>query len=246
MLVASVVVLAGLLIFFAVRQQGHIEEPGRASRAAIPAPESVAPAPDPAPATPAAPAPAAIATVELPPKGFSIADVLGKTKRDVDRALGHGEQLEDGPWDYGFGKVAVLVAFEAGRAVFVSVTAPEFHNTETDRTAVLAWMQAPPGSDFDHTHNFDFELGIWAPGAQDRQLVRRAVAEAVTDGLRSSGGGGTAAANYTRLEVSLPNESSCTRAVLAELVRKHALKSAGFESLECLTMSANPPILQLR
>jgi hypothetical protein len=53
-------------------------------------------------------------------------------------------------------------------------------------------------------------------------------------------------ANYTCLEVSLPDESSCTRATLAELVRKHALKSSGFESLECMTMSANPPILQLR
>lgn len=197
--------------------------------------------------TPPSP-PTSRATVELPPKGFVLSDVLGKTKRDVDRALGRGEQLEDGPWNYGLGKVAVLVVFEAGRAVFVSVTAPEFHNTDADRAAVLRWMQTPAGADFDHTHNFDFELGVWAPGAQDRQLTRRAIAENVTENLRVSGefGGGTASANYTRLEVSLPDGNRCTRGVLANLARKYDLKSAGFDSLECMTVSPGSPVLQLR
>lgn len=173
------------------------------------------------------------ATVELPPKGFKLADVLGKAKRDVDRALGHGKQLDDGPWDYGFGKVAVAVVFEAGHAVFVSVAAPEFHNTEADRTVVLAWMQATDGVEFDHTHNFDFELGVWAPGAQDRQLARDAVAEQVTEGLKSSVGG-FASANYTWMEVSLQDLDTCSRAVLGQIARAYDLKNAGFEVMECV------------
>ncbi len=194
------------------------------------------------------PEPSPRATVDLPPKGFVLADVLGKTKREVDLALGHGNQLEDGPWNYDFGKVSVVVVFEAGRAAFVSVTAPDFHNTNADRAAVLAWMNASPDADFDHMHNFNFELGIWSPGAQDRQLARREVAKTVTERLRESGGFGygTVAANYTRLEVSLRDEDSCTRATLVELSRKYNLKSAGFESLECMTMSRASPVLQLR
>lgn len=195
----------------------------------------------------AAPAPPR-ATVELPPQGFALGDVIGKTKRGVDQALGHGKQLEDGPWSYNVGKVSVLVVFEGGRAVFVSVQAPEFHGTDADRAAVLAWIQAPPDADLDSTHNFNFELGVWATGAQERQLARRDVAHAVTEGLRAAGGfgAGTASANYTRLEVSLQDDDSCTRAVLAGIARKYDLKGAGFDSMECTTMSQRAQVLQLR
>jgi hypothetical protein len=174
------------------------------------------------------------ATVELPATGFRLADVLGKTKRDVDRALGHGDQLEDGPWQYdGFGKVGLLVVFEAGHAVFVAVQAPEFHNSDADRAAVLAWMQTPNDVDFDRTHNFDFELGVWTAGAQDRQLARRALAVTVTEGLKSSLGG-YASANYTWLEVSLRDPDTCTRASLGRIAKTYDLKSAGFDVMECL------------
>jgi hypothetical protein len=182
--------------------------------------------PSPAPSAPAALPPKA--TIELPAKGFKLVDVLGKTKRDVDRVLGHGEQLEDGPWQYdGFGKVGVLVVFEVGHAVFVSVSPPEFHNSSADRAAVLAWMQAPDDVEFDHTHNFDFELGVWAPGAQGRQLARRALAEKVTEGLKSSVGG-FASANYTWMEVSLRDPDTCTRKSLSRIAQTYNVKSAGF------------------
>ena len=188
-----------------------------------------------APPAPPAPTPTSPnANVELPAKGFKLADILGKTKRDVDRVLGHGEQLEDGPWQYdGFGKVGVLVVFEANHAVFVSVQAPEFHNASADRAAVLAWMQAPDDVEFDHTHNFDFELGVWAPGAQDRQLGRRALAEKITEGLKSSIGG-FASANYTWMEVSLREPDACTRSSLRQIAKAYNVKSAGFEMLECM------------
>src|ERR1043165_2171128 len=175
-------------------------QPAEGSTTSTTAPSaSASPAAPPSASAPPSPK----ATAELPAKGFRLADVLGKTKRDVDRALGHGEQLDDGPWQYdGFGKVGLLVVFEAGHAVFVSVQAPEFHNSDADRAAVLAWMEAPDDVEFDQTHNFDFELGVWAPGAQDRQLARRALAEKVTEGLKSSVGG-FASANYTWMEVTL-------------------------------------------
>jgi len=55
-----------------------------------------------------------------------------------------------------------------------------------------------------------------------------------------------AAANYTRLEVSLVDDTKCTRAVLSEIARKYDLKSAGFETMECMTTDAHSAILQLR
>lgn len=228
MLVALVVVLVGLLVLLAVRQ-GRIEDEQRAKHVAVQAQPPSATVPT--------------ATVELPPKGFSLADVLGKAKHDVDRVLGNGEQLDDGPWNYGFGKVGVLVVFEAGRAVFVSVTAPGFRNTDADRAAVLSWMQAPPDVDFDQTHK-EFGFGVWAPGAQARQFERRKLAEAVSVHLQSSGIG-LASATYTRLEVAFFSADSCTRATLAELARKYSLKYNSFDSVECLPMGANFLILQL-
>lgn len=217
---------------------GSVASPGTsANTASLPPPPmttttTTAAAPPVPPAASGPPAPTA--TVELPPRGFTLADVLGKPKREVDRALGHNEQLEDGPWQYdGFGKVGVLVVYEAGRAVFVSVQAPEFHNSAADRAAVLAWMQAPDDVDLDHTQNFDFELGVWAPGAQDRQLARRALAQRVTDGLKSSVGG-FASSTYTWLEVTLHNPDACTQAFLGRIAKVYELKSAGFDVMECV------------
>lgn len=180
--------------------------------------------------------------VELPPKGFELGAVLGKAKAAVDKVLGKSTQLDDGPWLYdGFPGVALHVVFEANLAVYVSVAAPGFHNTDADRATVLAWMHAPADIDFDRTTKFDFELGVWTPGAQARQLHRRELAQAITTQLKAEGG--LAAANYTHLEVTLTQPDRCTRDRLGRLAREHELKAAGFDTLEC---TLNDTTLHLR
>jgi hypothetical protein len=205
-------------------------------------------------------------TSKLPPKGFVLADVLGKTKLEVDQVLGHGEpldadlvpwdgkteldlapksdaQLEGGPLSYDLEYVPVVVAFEAGRAVFVAVVVPGFHDADVERAAVLAWMHAPRDMDIDRTRS-DVSLGVWVPGAQDRQVARLDLAKTVTESLRSSGVG-TAVANFTRLEISAP-AGSCTQETLEELAHEYPLRRAHFETLKCMTMESGGPVLHLR
>jgi hypothetical protein len=94
-------------------------------------------------------------------------------------------------------------------------------------------MHASDGVDFDRTHNFDFELGIWEPAAQARQFARRAAAEQVSEQLKSSNRG-FASANYTWMEVVLQNPDACTRGTLGQIAKTFALKDAGFEVMECV------------
>ncbi len=125
-----------------------------------------------------------------------------------------------------------MVVFEAGKAAFLSVTAPGFTNSTADREAVLRWMNAPDTVDFDRTHNFTFELGVWAPGAQARQFQRRQVALAVADTLPAEFS--SASSNYTWLAVMPRQGSDCSRKAVQNLIKNHKeLKSSGFEIVEC-------------
>ena len=173
--------------------------------------------------------------MELPGKGFDVTHVLGHTKADVDKELGHAQQLEDGPWLYdGFGNVAVTVLFDSGKAAYLSVAAPEFHRTPADLAAVQQWMHAPPDADYDHLNSFESEVIVWAPGMQDRQAKRRELAQQLTETLEPSQA--SASANGTDLEVSAA-PGHCDRGVLRKLMKSSggaaALKALGFAVMEC-------------
>jgi hypothetical protein len=175
-------------------------------------------------------------SLKLPAASFDVTKVLGHAKPDVDQELGHGEQLEDGPWSYErFEGVGVSVMFDQGKAALVAVEPAGFHGAAAaDLDAVRAWMHAPADADYDHVHNFDFVVGIWAPGMQERQLRRREFAKELTAKWKRQGS--IFAANGIDLELSAP-PGQCDRNILRKTIATasgaQALRALGFAMLEC-------------
>ena len=162
-------------------------------------------------------------------------NVLGHMKPDVDKELGHGEQLDDGPWSYDrFEGVGVSVLFDQDKAALVAVEPTGFHGAAADLDAVRVWMHVPADADYDHVHNFDFVIGIWAPRMQERQLRRREFAKEMT--AKWNRQGSIFAANGIDLELSAP-PGQCDRNVLVKAVTMAggavALKEMGFAIVEC-------------
>lgn len=116
----------------------------------------------------APPPPPAASTMELPATGIDVHQVLGKPKAQVGRVLGHANELEDATLYDDFGRTAVTVVFERGKAVNVGVSPPGYNNDlEADTRAILAWL----GADFDDDEwrRIPGTVTVWEPAALERR-----------------------------------------------------------------------------
>lgn len=176
-------------------------------------------------------------SVELPAKGFNVADVLGEDVAQVERILGTAEKLDDGRIYDGFARTAVMVMFEQNKAAMVEITAPGFSDTEANRAAVLAWA----GATKEEALSSRSGVEIWTPGARNRYERRKTIGYSLGEFLNRTGaGGGHATGELATVMLVRPAyKRPCNRTTLAEfktMAKREVgvdFAEAGFLTIQC-------------